>query len=97
LRAVVRGEGAYLVECYSPGVRRDDVEAAAARADAACERLRAEGRFVEYEGAILVPGDEVVLHLFTSDSEASVRQASERAALPFERILETVAIAGGHV
>jgi len=44
-----------------------------------------------------VPGDEVVLHLFTSDSAAVVREASERAALPFERILETVAFDGGHV
>jgi len=94
---VVRGEGAYLVECYSPGVRRDDVESAAERTAAACEELRTDGVFVEYGGAILVPGDEVVLHLFTSDLEASVRRASELAALPFERILETVAIAGGHV
>jgi hypothetical protein len=94
---VVRGEGAYLVECYSPGVRTDDVESAARRAVAACEQLRTEGALVEYERAILVPGDEVVLHLFTSDSAAAVREASERAALPFERILETVAFDGGHV
>jgi len=80
---VVRGDGAYLVECYSPGVRGDDVASAARRAATACEQLRAEGAFVEYERAILVPGDEVVLHLFTSDSAAVVREASERAALPF--------------
>jgi len=94
---VVRGERAYLVECYSPGVQRDDVESAAERAATACERLRAQGAVVEYERAILVPGDEVVLHLFSADSEDSVRAASERAALPFERILETVAFDGGHV
>ena len=97
LGSVVRGEGAYLVECYSPGIRQDDVESAAERTAAACEQLRAEGVLVEYGGAILVPGDEVVLHLFTSDSGDAVRAASERAALPFERILETVAITGGHV
>ncbi len=94
---MIRGERAYLVECYSPGVRTDDVESAAELAAAACEQLRAEGVSVEYSGAILVPGDEVVLHLFTSDSEDAVRQASERAALPFERILETIAFQGGHV
>ena len=91
------GPRPFLVECYSPGVRRDDVESAAERTAAVCERLRTEGVFVEYEGAIFVPGDEVVLHLFNSDSADAVREASERAALPFERILETVAIAGGHV
>jgi len=94
---VVRGEGAYLVECYSPGVTSDDVASAAGRATSACSQLRGEGVIVTYEGAILVPGDEVVLHLFTSDSAVAVRQASERAALPFERILETVAFDGGHV
>ena len=94
---MVRGERAYLVECYSPGVQADDVELAASRAGAVCGELRSEGVSVEYDGAILVPGDEVVLHLFNSDSEAAVRAASERAALPFERILETVAFDGGHV
>ena len=94
---MVRGERAYLVECYSPGVRLDDVEAGAARAADACDELRRSGAVIYYSGAILVPGDEVVLHLFNSDSEAAVRLASERAALPFERILETVAIQGGHV
>ena len=94
---MVRGEGAYLVECYSPGIARDDVESAAQLTAAACEQLRAEGVSVEYSGAILVPGDEVVLHLFTSDSEDVVRAVSERAGLPFERILETVSFDGGHV
>ena len=94
---MVRGERAYLVECYSPGVRSDDVESAAARTASACVQLRAGGVYVEYGGAILVPGDEVVLHLFSSDSEAAVRAASEQAALPFERILETVSFDGGHV
>lgn len=94
---VVLGERVYLVECFSPGVRRDDVESAAARTVVACEELRARGVSVAYAGAILVPGDEVVLHLFNSESEDAVRAASERAALPFERILETVSFDGGHV
>ena len=94
---MVRGERAYLVECYSPGIRRDDVESAAARTATACEELRGGGFGVQYRGAILVPGDEVVLHLFSSESEDAVRVASVRAALPYERILETVAFDGGHV
>jgi hypothetical protein len=94
---VLRGDSSFLVECYLPGVQQADVESAATRAEAASADLRSDGRSVTYGGAILVPGDEVVLHLFNSDSEDAVRQASERAALPFERILPTIAFEGGHV
>ena len=94
---MLRGERVYLVECYLPGVRRDDVESTADRVERACADLRAAGRAVSYRGAIFMAGDEVVLHLFSSDSEAAVRHASEFAALPFERIIETIAVAGGHV
>jgi hypothetical protein len=94
---VLRGDNSYLVECYVPGIRQADVESAAGRVAAASADLRDDGMSIEYGGAILVPGDEVVLHLFNSRSEEVVRQASERAALPFERILATVAFDGGHV
>ena len=83
----------YVVECYSPSVRRVDVETAAARAAEVSEHLNSDGSSIEYGGAILVPDDEVVLHLFTSDSEDAVREASTQAALPFERIVEMVEIA----
>ena len=89
------GGRSYLVECFSPGVLREDVESAALRAGAVCRELSEGGCSIEYGGAILVPGDEVVLHLFTSDSENEVRDASERAALAYERILETVAVQAG--
>lgn len=89
------GVRSYLVECYSPGVRRADVESAARRAAAVSEELRHSGTPVDYTGAILLPGDEVVLHLFSSESEQGVREASERAAIAFERILETVQISDG--
>jgi hypothetical protein len=65
------------------------------RARSACLELAADGRAIEYSGALLLPADEVVMHLFTSASEDVVRDASERAALPFERILETVTVSGG--
>ena len=89
------GGRSYLVECFSPGVLQDEVESAAMRADEACRELSDRGGSIEYGGALLLPGDEVVLHLFTSDSEDVVRDASERAALSYERILETVAVQTG--
>lgn len=84
----------FVVECFVPGVRVADVTSAARRAVAASEELRTGGASVTYGGAILVPDDEVVLHLFHSDSARTVRAASERAALGFERIVETFHAAG---
>jgi hypothetical protein len=83
----------YLVECYSPGIDRGGVESAAGRARASATALRNEGRGVEYTGAILVSEDEVVLHVFAADGPAAVREASVRAQVPFERIVEAVTIA----
>ncbi|MEY2567751.1 MAG: hypothetical protein QOE35_2280 [Actinomycetota bacterium] len=95
VESVRLGGRSYLVECYSPGVQRDDVESAATRAGMACRELSDRGTAIEYSGALLLPTDEVVMHLFTSASEDAVRDASERADLPFERILETVAVPSG--
>lgn len=82
----------YLVECYSPGVERADVESAGERAVAVSAELRNEGCAVEYVGAILVPGDEVVFYVFASSCPGAVREASVRAAVPFERVVESVAV-----
>jgi hypothetical protein len=82
----------YLVECYKPGLERADVEFAADRARAASAKLREEGRKVQYVGAILVPGDEVVFHVFASECERTVREASVRASVVYERVVESIAI-----
>ena len=82
----------YLVECYSPGVVREDVESAAERALDASAALRSEGSCVEYVGALLVPADEVVFHVFSSTSVAAVREASSRAAVAFARVVESVPV-----
>jgi hypothetical protein len=80
----------YLVESYLPDISVTDLKSAAARASEVSAELRSEGRNVEYEGAILVPVDDVVFHLFTSSSEDTVREASRRAAVSFERVVESV-------
>ena len=82
----------YLVECYSPGIARMEVEAAAERAVAACAELREEGCGVDYVGAMLVPADEVVFHVFASPCARVVREAGLRAGVPFERVVESVAV-----
>jgi hypothetical protein len=82
----------YLVECYSPGIDRTDVESAAVRAGDVSAELRREGRSVEYIGALLVPADEVVFHVFASTSARAVREASSRAAVRFDRVVESVSV-----
>jgi hypothetical protein len=80
----------YLVECYRPGLERAEVESASDRVHAASAELRAEARKVDYIGAILVPEDEVVFHVFAADCPDTVREASIRASVDYERIVESV-------
>jgi hypothetical protein len=82
----------FLVECYAPGIDTASAGAAADRARAAVAGLRSEGRDLDYLGALLMAEDEVVFHAFHADAPALVREASARAGLQFERIVETVGI-----
>ena len=84
----------FLVECFVPGVDRRNVEAAATRARAATREMRGDGAAIEYLGAILLPLDEVVFHLFRADSPAVVQAACERAQVEFERVTEAVSVDG---
>lgn len=82
----------FLVECYSPGIRRDEVAAAGDRSRAAAEALRHSGRQIEYVRALLVPGDEVVFHLFLARDARLVREAVSRASVTYERIVESIVV-----
>jgi hypothetical protein len=77
----------YVVECFWPGVSEADAHALDERAEAAAAAHAENGAHVEYLGSILVHDDEVLLCLFEGSPDA-VRLAAERAAIPFERILE---------
>ena len=85
------GSRSYLVECYWPGVDEQKLCVVVRRAQAAAHELRRKGRHVELVGAIYVPGDETVFCLFDG-LEADVRTVSERADVPFERVLESLRI-----
>jgi hypothetical protein len=82
----------YVVECYLPGIDRRAVESSGRRATVAAAELRHRGCRVEYVGALLVPGDEVVFHLFAAGAVGPVREASLRAGVEFERVLESIPI-----
>jgi hypothetical protein len=77
----------YLAECFWPGVHESDLSALDDRVTASAAELAADGDVVRYLGSLLMRADEVVLCRFEG-SEPAVRRVAERAAIPFERILE---------
>ena len=82
----------FLAECFLPGVAAGQIEAAGVRAaDAAADLTRA-GVPVEYLGALLVAEDEVVFHAFRARSAADALEASRRASLTFERVIESIRV-----
>jgi hypothetical protein len=79
-------ETTYLVECFWPGVTREAVEAANARARDRAALLRREGSSLRFLGSLLVPDDEVVFFQFRATSSEEVARASLEAQLPFDRV-----------
>lgn len=83
----------FLVECFWPGVTREQVEAANARArEATRDRAGASLRFL---GSLLLPRDEVVLFQFTGASQEEVVHTSREAKLPIDRVSESLWIGPG--
>lgn len=82
----------YLVERYLPGVTREDVVAAAARAEDAARRMSSEGTVVRYVGSTFVPEDESCLCLFDGPSAEAVAEANRRAGFAFERVVPALTL-----
>ncbi len=79
----------YTAKCFWPGVTEDELRLAAARAGSET----GERPHAIFRGALYLPGDELVLGLFDSSSPASVKDASERAGMPCERVIGAVWVA----
>lgn len=80
----------YLVETYVPRVQAAGLDAAAGRARAAARSLAGEGRRIRFLRATFVPADELWLLAFDAESPALVAEATARAEIPYDRILEAV-------
>jgi hypothetical protein len=81
--------GWQVAECLVPGLTLPAAEELAQRITAELAGRPRPG--VSFLGSLLMPGDEVLLCLF-SGPESEVRAVSERAGLPFERILACVGL-----
>jgi hypothetical protein len=68
----------YAAKCYWPGVTEGEIVA-----------RRPPSHDASYVGALLFPNDALVLCLFEAPTPTAVRQATDRAGLPCERVMQT--------
>lgn len=80
----------YLVETYVPRVHAGHLAEVAGRARAAARSLAGEGRRIRFVRATFVPEDELWLLVFDAESPALVAEATARAEIAYDRILEAV-------
>ena len=84
----------YLAECLWPGVTETALAVLDARARDAADATVGTSAGVRYLGSMLMPEDEVVFFLFSGPSADAVEALAASAEIPFERIVESVRVAG---
>lgn len=78
----------YMVERNLPGLTSEQLRGAAKAARETTEAMTREGTAVRYLRSTFVPRESKVFCLFEGATVDAVREANERAKLPFERIHE---------
>lgn len=81
----------FLLEVYVPRTDGLAVEHGDRRVRIAAEELAREGTPVHFLRSIFVPEDETCFYLCEAASIDAVTQFAERAGLPFDRVVESVA------
>jgi hypothetical protein len=82
----------FLAERYVSAANPELAHLDAARASAASQEQAEQGTAVRYLGSTLIPSDETCFSLFEAQSAEDVRRLLERAALPYDRIVEALRI-----
>jgi muconolactone delta-isomerase len=77
----------YLVERDLPGVTMEQLAAAQKKAIQVGFELTAQGKEVRYIRSTFVPGEHKCMCLFEAPNSENVREANERAEIPFTRIV----------
>jgi hypothetical protein len=77
----------YMVEREIPGVTMEQLADAQKRAIQTGKALTAEGREVRYIRSMFVPGECRCMCLFEAPNQENVKEANERAQIPFTRIV----------
>jgi hypothetical protein len=81
----------FLLEVYVPRTDVLAVERGDERARIAAEELAREGTPVRVLRTIFVPEDEMCFYLCEAASTDAVKELANRAGLPLERVVESVA------
>jgi muconolactone delta-isomerase len=76
-----------MVERDLPGISMEQLAAAQKRAIQTGKELTAQGRQVRYIRSTFVPGENKCMCLFEAPNPEHVREANERAQIPFTRIV----------
>jgi hypothetical protein len=82
----------YLVERYVPDVNEQGLRDMSDGLARAANDASASGSLVRYLGSTLIRTEESCFSWFEGPSEDAVRQVLEAAAVPYARILATVAL-----
>jgi hypothetical protein len=77
----------YLVERDLPGITMEELASAQKRAIQTGKELTAQGKDVRYIRSTFVPGENKCMCLFEAPNLEHVREANERAQIPFTRIV----------
>lgn len=80
--------GVYLVERDLPGVTMEQLAACQKKAIQMGKELTAQGKEVRYIRSTFVPGENKCMCLFEAPNAENVREANERGAIPYTRIVE---------
>ena len=78
----------YLVETYQPRPGGARLEHAARRAQAAAEALAREGAAIRFVRAIALPDEDTCFFLYEATTAACVGEATRRASIRFDRIVD---------
>ncbi len=82
----------YLAELYLPRKGANGLPAAARRARAATDEMTREGKPVRYLRALFLGSDEICFHVYEAGSPELVLEASRRAAIAVERVVEALLV-----
>jgi hypothetical protein len=80
----------YLIEGYLPRSRAAELTESVARLRRAAEALMAEGVRVRHVRSSFLPADELFLHVLEAESAEAAGDATTRAGVSPERIIEEV-------
>ena len=79
-----------MVERDLPGIQMEQLAAAQKRAIEVGKEMTSQGKSVRYIRSTFVPGQNKCMCLFEAPNPENVREANERAQIPFTRIVEAV-------